>query len=969
MTALTAAAFLASSCDNLALPESISIKTSAKYQAPLGTASFDLTKVLSPSAMRETIQNAMGGSAVLYEYIPGSENIDGLDPNALTYLLHYPAYNVPIDMSQYISQMDLAGQLGNIEKSFDISAGSEIDQSFTDSINAFTGMDSLNFTGNTATVPESSSDSTIEPENLPAIEVSGGNENFSYSRIYFKTGKISMTFKKKDSNPVGSGYTIKITPLLYDSSGNLCKEGVEKNINLNTGAETTLELPMTCEQGLSQKFYVKFRASVTASSGNAIHNHNFDISANSQDMAIKKITGASGSASKEINQTVSLSALGSGITSVSFSDAAIGIASPLPAGWTGMECTVSSLAVRNSADTSDVGTLTKVSSGGADYTVKDIYRWGATINPGTTSSVKVKGTAKITMTNATIDLSSTGTTASVPIGVSFKIKKVDSVTVNLSDLGVTPSFEDSSVSLPDELRNFVRKITFASNASNAEGNPTTATRAGFGFKCDITDTLPAGNTVQLDVSAFRKVSNSGQYYFNQTLDISGAQTAKTVSQNNFDIEFSNAAGDPDKLYLKMAVKNADSFTLKNIELGKSYTLGIKITDVIFDWDKITLDLSSVHPFKGETDMPLDIHKLLEPMHLDTEIEKMELTAFPVYFYAQKPSGLGNAFDSIGGFSGKIYLSYKPQGGTDKIFDMIAGEEKSEIPNDAAIPLVNSVPWPDSSVSQIIENKTDSNNVAYYMQDADPKRYSAKSNLNQVLMTKLDSSTPMKLNYSVNMSGGSSGVELSRAAVENSGSSSLSIDMAALLSFDFTLKAPLYINPIQLADEHWNDKEDGDYKDVLNRENASTMSQFADYVDCIKSVTVDYKARNDLLLTKNTDGTYSNLTVKADMWDLGDSGITKNMPLSPGSYSLPLTGTEIKNVFTTWPFHPDVVVKAGRDFAEGETSQYAADAKEHCLISRAALTSSDALSADVKVTVQMNGDKPLSVTGIATGLVH
>jgi len=942
LTALTAAAFLASGCDNLALPESLSIKTNAKYQAPLGTASFDLTKVLSPSAMRETIQNAMGGSAVLYEYIPGSENIDGLDPKALTYLLHYPAYNVPIDMSQYISQMDLAGQLGNIEKSFDISAGSEIDQSFTDSINAFTGMDSLNFTGNTATVQESSSNSTIEPENLPTIEVSGGNENFSYSRIYFKTGKISMTFKKTDSNPVGSGYTIKIKPLLYDSSGNLCKEGEEKNINLNTGAETTLELPMTCEQGLSQKFYVKFRASVTASSGNATHK--FDISANSQDMAIKKITGASGSASKEINQTVSLSALGSGITSVSFSDAAIGIASPLPAGWTGMECTVSSLAVRNSADTSDVGTLTKVSSGGADYTVKDIYRWGDTINPGEMSSVKVKGTAKITMTNATIDLSSTGTTASVPIGVSFKIKKVDSVTVNLSDLGVTPSFEDSSVSIPAELRNFVKKISFASNASNAEGNPTTATRAGFGFKCDITDTLPAGNAVQLDVSAFRKVGNSDQDQW--------------VCDQNFDIEFSNAAGDPDKLYLKMEVKNADSFTLKNIELGKSYTLGIKITDVIFDWDKITLDLSSVPDFSGETDMPLDIHKLLEPMHLDTEIEKMELTAFPVYFYAQKPSGLGNAFDSIG-FTGEIYLSYKPQGDTAREFYMIAGD----------ITLVNSVPWPDSSVSQIIENKTDSNNVAYYMQDANPARYSAKSNLNQVLMTKLDSSTPMKLKYSVTMTGGSSGVELSRAAVENSGSSSLSIDMAALLSFDFTLKAPLYIKPIQLADEHWNDKEDGHYKDVLNRENASTMSQFADYVDCIKSVTVDYKARNDLLLTKNTDGTYSNLTVKADMWDLGGSGITKNMPLSPGSYSLPLTGTEIKNVFTTWPFHPDVVVKAGRDFAEGETSQYAADAKEHCLISRAALTSSDALSADVKVTVQMNGDKPLSVTGIATGLVH
>ena len=78
--ALTASlAILMSACNNFQIPESVSIKSEAKFQVPLGTASYDVSSVISSESIRETLQNALADiGGTVYDYI-SEENSDVLN--------------------------------------------------------------------------------------------------------------------------------------------------------------------------------------------------------------------------------------------------------------------------------------------------------------------------------------------------------------------------------------------------------------------------------------------------------------------------------------------------------------------------------------------------------------------------------------------------------------------------------------------------------------------------------------------------------------------------------------------------------------------------------------------------------------------------------------------------------------------------------------------------------------------------
>ena len=74
--------------------------------------------------------------------------------------------------------------------------------------------------------------------------------------------------------------------------------------------------------------------------------------------------------------------------------------------------------------------------------------------------------------------------------------------------------------------------------------------------------------------------------------------------------------------------------------------------------------------------------------------------------------------------------------------------------------------------------------------------------------------------------------------------------------------------------------------------------------------------------------------------------------------------------TNYPFHPDVVVTMGRDYVDGETAStgYTSSDEElqqqqELYVSRRSLQAgADSLGADVKLTVKMDGDSPITVWG-------
>lgn len=109
-----------SSCGQLEIPESVSVKTNARFQAPMGTAKYDVTKKLGPDSIRSKIQDALGDKATVYTYAENSSD------DTLRYLIHFPAFNVPVDISSYLDEMEFEANFDALNKTVSFKAGDKI---------------------------------------------------------------------------------------------------------------------------------------------------------------------------------------------------------------------------------------------------------------------------------------------------------------------------------------------------------------------------------------------------------------------------------------------------------------------------------------------------------------------------------------------------------------------------------------------------------------------------------------------------------------------------------------------------------------------------------------------------------------------------------------------------------------------------------------------------------------------------
>lgn len=82
---------------NLAIPETVSVKSDAQYTGALGQKYFDLTERLGREMLDEVSQKA---KADVYKYVPDASD------KMLKYLLHKDLYEVQIDVGKYIDEMD-----------------------------------------------------------------------------------------------------------------------------------------------------------------------------------------------------------------------------------------------------------------------------------------------------------------------------------------------------------------------------------------------------------------------------------------------------------------------------------------------------------------------------------------------------------------------------------------------------------------------------------------------------------------------------------------------------------------------------------------------------------------------------------------------------------------------------------------------------------------------------------------------
>ena len=192
----------------LTTPSKISIKTDADFKVPLGKASIDISEYLSTDVFMSKIKESLGNTVSVYDLQRDPDN------DTLTFLAHYPMFNIPFDPSEYLSSLDLDSLLGE-------SSLSDINQSI-----AIPGISkNMSFTKSVTTEAKSFLDIFVPEVNgaetqifsikeLPSVaatatQVYTMNCDYCEAMKYADGSYIVASISRTDSNALGSGFSAK----------------------------------------------------------------------------------------------------------------------------------------------------------------------------------------------------------------------------------------------------------------------------------------------------------------------------------------------------------------------------------------------------------------------------------------------------------------------------------------------------------------------------------------------------------------------------------------------------------------------------------------------------------------------------------------------------------------------------------------------------------------------------------------
>lgn len=970
--AVSAVTGLMVSCGNFQMPESISVRTNAELKVPLGTATppdefFEKvsTKTLK-DLFTDATKNLDGFQVALYDYQ------DQENSQVQNFLLRMKMKE-PLSLGDFgdqINGLNLESMIGDSisfpEVDQTITAGSavtfnqEMSIALPDFSDKLTNYEVQNL--NINYLPEIGADFTTV---LPEATVKAGGGKVTFSRIYYSSGKIKLTFTS--DKPYSGDYHLELKAIIFDTDGitQLSKSngGDWQDITQNN----TLVIPLNIAQGLPEEFKIKLFAQSTG--GNSTKIHSITGTGEFEDIMPTKITNVTANVSDlgidessfDQSKTVSLGGnLPSMIKSASFDDAKLSIQVTNPEGWSGIDLIIDGGNPTISGNGISSQTWSSTDKGG-NYLINKEFTWGATLDPSQLGNMTVNVKPRFKdgkIKNATIELKGGSTSVSIPCNIAFALTKIKNATVDLTELGLDTI--NQSVNMPEDARQYtdiIESITFPEHQTDANGNESSTGLDGFGLRCEIMNTFPSN--IPIHIQALKKKNNASQYYLDRNETIASGSSASTVDWTCHEtIQFG------DTLDFKVEIPNASNFSVSNITLGDSYSLKFAVKKIVCDWDAIILDLTSLMDDLNLSNsegisLPISIKELMSglgdisELHLDDEIKKLKFRTLPMYLFAEAPSVLSDI-----SFGGKLYMKYKKTIGdvtTTWYKDLLSSIPLPEdSPTDATmttrtIRTVDPVQWPENTDALVVANKNDTGNIAYYLENPSIPAIDMKD------LFSMTDAEDIRLMYDISGNGNTSTIY--RSKLEGTSELKIGIDMAMLLSLDFNLSAPIRLDVMKIANKDYDTKdENGQYKDLLNRTEPSSFAEYADYADFIEKCYISYGIKNDLI-----PGTGFSLAVKVtdEASGLGKNGKPKEIVFKNGEGSLEFTREEIKSIMTSYPFHPNIVVQLGRDLNSGESTSYASP--ERFYLSREGMNGgSSSLSARLAAVVKMSDDKPITV---------
>ena len=857
---------------NWKIPESVSVKTDAEYNFTIGTFSEKLSKYLSVDTLTEQMESSSSDvSFYVYDYYPESDRqkIASGGTASQKFLVDFSLQEIPIDIGSYLDKMDFADQLKGMsfDQTFDVPDLSV--SSFEEPINLsdinkkIRENADLNF--GAITIPHGIN-GTLSEEQCPLQNVTVNAPEFKALEFY--SGSLVLNIICNETPVVSTN--LKISLLDGDD-----KEITSvSNVDLLTQSEIFLPLA-----GKTLVPKMKLKVSGTSSGGTSGNNSTYSISASfSDDSTISRATGLTMSIDPVfINQEVKIE------TEDAFVSCEIGdkseteksllsILTKLPDGWTGVtadrEINLSGAITAADAEFDKTGESD-------EYLIKrTLLLNGKTYSKKETDGVlsgdiNVGGTINISLNNADIVLPN-GEAPKIMISTSCSITKVTSMTI---DLGKYESPIETKVEvnedLPSEVSDFIEKIQLNPSGMNvkyyntlpAENDIEFTVKSGFFGIADKTDTMTGGTGTADEPSGKMEFLGEGK-------------TVNTASENIID--FSAEMGFPGK-----TEKNPDYVTLKNIEIGKSYAVGVTV-EPVFDWEYITLKTANT-AVKGNVDTGLNVSKifksLTDELGDDSFISRIELTQIPLYLYSIVPSVIED-FTFTGELSAAAYDAE----------DNLVGE-KIKITDDFVIS--------DSVLPALEFNAADSIVTGF----GDTSHHST----NIADLFNAHASGNIKIDYDFQLGkneteGGDSVIMIAKTDLEQFDEDSVSIRLHARFVLPLELKVaeldenpnePVVIDIMKLMD-----LEPGD--DLFSRSEPTDLDDMEKYIDAIDSAGIRYSVKNNVLQSDKVP------YIELDTQDDSLQNEMYNISFSTGTLNIEID--DMKDILRSYPFSPTVKLK-------------------------------------------------------------
>lgn len=857
------------------IPETISVKTNAEYNFIVGERKQSLSEYLSVETLKQSM-NPEGSefSFDIYDYYPKADrqSAEGGGYSSQKFLADCSLYEIPIDIGEYLDQMNFSESLKDMsfEQTFDVPSLA------VDSYKEPLKLPDLNeeirksadLGFNPIKIPHGIKGS-IPEESCPSQTINVRSPEFE--ALTFHSGSLELMLECQNTPIAQTDLTVCLNTT--DGTEITHRSGVNLNQKSNT-----ISLPLAGKT-LYQTMNMKV-SGTSQDSGSPDSFSTYTVSARiSDDAKISRATGLSMEiAPINVNQRVMIG------TDDAFVECEIGdksadeksvlsIETKLPDGWSGITAVSKEIRLEGAltAENSEFDTASET----GNYLLKrslplngKVYKKG---------NIQVVGNLNIKLTNATVVMQN-GEIPSIEISTTCDITKVNSMTVDLAkyESPIQTKIEESEP-LPSEVTDVIEEIKLLRSGMNVEyfntlpeGNDITFTvNSGFFGISNLRDTMKGGTSEEKpDTMGFLGVEKT----------VKPAET----SEIDFTAEMQFPGASAGNSYV----------TLRDIEIGKSYTVSAKVTPV-FDWESVTLktDATAVN---GNVDTGLNIseifNSLTEELGDNSFMDRIALTNIPLYVYAVVPSVVED-FEFTGTMEAVAY---------DDAGNSI---EDNAVTKDKIL----------STFTKLQRDSEDNSIVISFGESGDEKEYTNIADLFNSRNAK-----NIKIEYDFNL--GSKKQEEAEPTLtitkdkldELEDTDSVSIRLHARLVLPLELEIlkdgdssdPVTIDVMKLIDSDVPDD------DLFGRDEATDIDDIKKYIDAIEYAGICYKMDNKIL--RYTDDPKKSVELHIDMKDGNDSSIySSEISLTDSSNDWPSFKIETKDVerlLETYPVRSDIRIE-------------------------------------------------------------